>query len=460
MRIVVAGAGKTGMAIARQLCGEGHDLTLIDQRQDRLDNAVNSLDVIACFGSSAAPETLIEAEVGNAELFIAATGSDETNLIGCQLARKLGAGHSVTLLRNPAYIQRAELLQDTMRLSFSLHPDYVIAEEISRVLQFPAAIRVESFPDCEFEIVTFRVEENSRLIGLPLYKIGEKFGQKVLVCCVERNDDFQIPGGDFVLAAGDRISVTGSPTALRRFFIAAGAYKKPVKNVILLGGSRSAVHLTRLLESTGVAVTIIERDARRCQELAELLRGADIHCADGADPNVLQENGVSNAGGFVTLTGYDEDNLILGMYAGKAGAGKVISKVNNKKFTELLRDMFPDTMLSPQDLVAERIAGYVRGLTHSGDRSAIEALYYLGDPRVTATEFVVGKKSACTGKMLSQLPLHSGVLLAAVIRAGKSFLPDGQTVLQPEDRVIVITADRMIVHLDEILSDRERLTNI
>ena len=457
MRIVVAGAGKMGMAIARQLCGEGHDLTLIDQRQDRLDNAVNSLDVIACFGSSAAPETLIEAEVGNAELFIAATGSDETNLIGCQLARKLGAGHSVTLLRNPAYIQRAELLQDTMRLSFSLHPDYVIAEEISRVLQFPAAIRVESFPDCEFEIVTFRVEENSRLIGLPLYKIGEKFGQKVLVCCVERNDDFQIPGGDFVLAAGDRISVTGSPTALRRFFIAAGAYKKPVKNVILLGGSRSAVHLTRLLESTGVAVTIIERDARRCQELAELLRGADIHCADGADPNVLQENGISNAGGFVTLTGYDEDNLILGMYAGKAGAGKVISKVNNKKFTELLRDMFPDTMLSPQDLVAERIAGYVRGLTHSGDRSAIEALYYLGDPRVTATEFVVGKKSACTGKTLSQLPLHSGVLLAAVIRAGKSFLPDGQTVLQPEDRVIVITAERTIVELDDILLTSGRM---
>ena len=243
------------------------------------------------------------------------------------------------------------------------------------------------------------------------------------------------------MASGDRISVTGSPTALRKFFIAAGAYKKPVKNVILLGGSRSAVHLTRLLESTGVAVTIIERDSRRCRELAEQLRNADIHCADGADPNVLQENGIANAGGFVTLTGYDEDNLILGMYAGKAGAGKVISKVNNKKFTELLRDMFPDTMLSPQDLVAERIAGYVRGL-----------------PRVTATEFVVGRKSVCTGRTLSELPLHSGVLLAAVIRAGKSFLPDGKTVLQPEDRVIVITADRTIVHLDEILSDTERVS--
>ena len=452
MRIVIAGAGKTGLAVARQLCREGHDLTLIDQRQDRLDKAMNSLDVIGCRGSCAAPETLTEAETGGADLFIAATGADEANLIGCQLAGRMGVGHAVSLLRNPAYIQNAELLKDTMRLSFSIHPDYVTAEEISRVLQFPAAIRVESFPDCEMEIVTFRIEENSRLAGMPLRRLGARFGQKVLVCCVEREDTVQIPGGDFVLCAGDRISVTGSPDALRRFFISAGSYKKPVRNVILLGGSRIAVHLTGLLESTGADVTIIEQDGARCQVLAEQLKDTAILCADGTDTAVLQENGIRRADGFVALTGSDEDNIILGLYAARTGVGKVISKVNNDRFAELLRDISPDTTLSPQELVAERICGYVRGLDHASEKSTIEALYYLGDPRVTATEFVVGAKAACAGKALKDLPLSGGVLLAAVMRGGRSFLPDGQTVLLPDDRVIVVTANRTIVELDGILS--------
>ena len=452
MRIVIAGAGKMGMAVARELCREGHDLTLVDQRQDKVDNAVNSLDVNGCRGSCAVPETLAEAEAGLADLFIAATGADEANLISCQLARKMGAKHAVSLLRNPDYIRNAELLKETMHLSFFIHPDLVTAEEISRVLQFPAAIRVESFPDCEMEIVTFRIEENSKLADVPLHRLGAKFGQKVLVCCVERDETVQIPSGDFVLSKGDKISVTGLPGALRRFFISAGAYKKPVRNVILLGGSRSAVHLTRLLESTGVDVTIIEQDMARCQILAEMLQNTAIHCADGTDTAVLQENGISNADGFVSLTGFDEDNMILGLYAGKIGVGKVISKVNNSKFVELLRDIFPDTTLSPQELVAERISGYVRGLEHATEKSTIEALYYLGDPRVTATEFVVGTKAACAGRPLKELPMTGGVLLAAVIRAGSSFLPDGQTVLLPGDRVIVVSANRTIVELDDILS--------
>ncbi len=456
MKVVVAGAGKMGMAIARLLCREGHDLTVIEQNQERLNIAVNTLDVIGCLGSCAAPETLAEAESGSADLFIAATGTDEANLIGCQLARRLGARHAVSLLRNPEYIQNSEMLKDAMNLSFSIHPDYMVAEEISRVLQFPAAYRVESFPDCELEIVTFRIEDDSKLNGLALHKISSRIGQKVLVCCVERNGDYQIPGGDFVLHAGDNISVTGSPDALRRFFISANSYKKPVKNVILLGGSRSAVHLTDLLESTGVSVTIIELDLNRCHKLAELLRKADIHCADGTDTSVLQEYGLSRADGFVALTGFDEGNIIIGMYASKVGVRKVISKVSSGKFTEMLKDIFPDTTLSPQNLVAERIAGYVRGLNHATEVSSIDALYYLGDPHVAATEFVVGSKALCAGKPLMELPLRAGVLIAAVIRSGKSFLPDGRTALLPGDRIIVITANHNILDLDDILSSDGR----
>ena len=199
-------------------------------------------------------------------------------------------------------------------------------------------------------------------------------------------------------------------------------------------------------------VTIIEKDMNRCQELAEKLKQTDIICADGADTTILAQSGLSEADGFVALTNFDEDNIILSMYADKAGVEKVVSKVNNDKFISFLHNVFPDTTLSPKNLVAERIEGYVRGLAHASDKSTIEALYDLGNQKVTATEFVVGSKAACAGKTLTELKLKPGVLLAAVVRGGKSFTPDGKTVLNPGDKAIVITAGHSILDLDDILA--------
>ena len=452
MKIVIAGAGKVGFTVAQRLCREGHDITLIDEKPDVLEAASNAMDAMICCGSCAAPSVLREAEAGKCDVFIAATGNDEANLVACQFARRMGAGHTIARLRNQQYLDSGESLREIMDLSLAINPDYVTAEEISRVLQFPAATQVDSFPDCELEIVTFRITERSRLSGIALSKLPTMFKQKVLICAAERGGKVQIPDGSFVLQAGDSISVTAPPRALRKFFEAAGAYQKPVKNVIILGGSLIAVYLTQLLESTGVDVTIIESSHERCQRLAELLQMADVVCADGTDTTVLAQSGLQDADGFVALTNIDEENIILSMYAEKLGVEKVVSKINNEKFTDLLRDVFPDTTLSPKNLVAERIEGYVRGLDHASDESTIEALYYLGNQDVTATEFVVGAKAACVGKTLMELKLKPGVLISAVVRGGNSFLPDGKTALQPGDKAVVITAGSNVLTLDDILA--------
>lgn len=452
MKIIIAGAGKVGFTIAARLCREGHDITFIDERREPLEAASNAMDVLGVCGSCAAPSVLREAEAGTAEVFIAATGNDEANLVACQFARRMGARHTIARLRNQEYLDSSESLRQIMDLSLTINPDYATAEEISRVLQFPAATQVDSFPDCELEIVTFRVPENSRLVGVALSRLPGVFGQKVLICAASREGRVFIPDGNFIIQAGDSISVTAPPKALRKFFIAAGAYQKPVKNVLVLGGSRIAVFLTQLLESTGVDVTIIENSNARCQELAELLQTADVVCGDGTDTTVLAQSGLQDADGFVALTNMDEENIILSIYARKAGVEKVVSKINNDKFIDLLRDVFPDSTLSPKNLVAERIEGYVRGLAHASDSSTIEALYDLGDQTVTATEFIVGAKAACIGKTLAEMRLKPGVLLAAVVRGGRSFLPDGKTVLAPGDRAIVVTAGRSIVNLDDILA--------
>ena len=452
MNIVIAGAGKVGLTVARRLCKDGHDVTLIDQRRAALESASNEIDVIGCFGSCAAPSVLKEAEAGEADVFLAATGNDEANLVACQFARKMGAKHTIARLRSPEYLESVESLREIMDLTLAINPDYVTAEEISRVLQFPAATQVDCFPDCEMEIVTFRVAENSRLNGVQLTRLVSMFGQKVLVCCAERDGHYFIPDGSFVLRAGDHISVTAPPKALRKFFISAGSYQKPVKNVVLLGGSRISQHLSQLLESTGVRVTIIEADYERCQILAESLESADIICSDGADISVLQSSGLADADGFVALTNDDEDNIILSMYASKMGVEKVVTKVNNEKYTELLHGVFPETSISPKNLVSELIEGYVRSLAYASDKSTIEAVYYIGGQNVLATEFVVGAKAACVGVTLADMRLKPGVLLASVIRRGKSFLPDGKTSLAPGDKVIVVTAGHSISDIDDILA--------
>ncbi len=452
MKIIIAGAGKVGFTMAGRLCREGHDITLIDERREPLENASNAMDILGVCGSCAAPSVLREADAGSADVFIAATGNDEANLVACQFARKMGARHTVARLRNQEYLDSSESLREIMELSLTINPDYVTAEDISRVLQFPAATQVDSFPDCELEIVNYRVPENSRLCGVELRRLSHMFGQKVLICAASRGGDVFIPDGSFVIQEGDSLSVTAPPRALRKFFISAGAYQKPVKNVILLGGSRIAVFLTQLLESTGVNVTIIENKRERCQELAEQLQMADVVCGDGADTTVLAENGLKDADGFVALTNIDEENIILSIYARKAGVEKVVAKINNDKFIDLLRDVFPDSALSPKNLVAERIEGYVRGLAHANDSSTIEALYDLGNQAVMATEFVVGAKAACLGRTLAEMKLKPGVLLAAVVRGGRSFLPDGGTTLQPGDRAVVVTAGHSIVNLDDILA--------
>ncbi len=451
MNIVIAGAGIMGKAIAGRLCRNGHDISIIEKDSGELNMALNAMDVTGICGNCVSPEILEDAGCAHAEVFIAATGSDETNLISCVLAKKTGAEHTIALLRDPDFRPGTNLWRDTLGISLVIQPDYVTAEEISRVLQFPAATRVEVFTEGEPELVTFRIPENSPICNIPLRDLRKNIRQDILICCIDRSGEYNIPDGNDIILPGDQVTVTGAPLTLRRFFISAGLYKKPVSNVILLGGSRISVYLQELLETTGTNVKIIERDSERAVYLSERLRKADIICADGANVSVLQENGLNNADAFVALTGSDENNIILGMYAQKSGVKKVITKVKNDRFAELLQDVFPDSSLSPLHLVTQRVEAYIQGLSYASDKSTIESMYYLGDGNTTATEYIAGTGSSILGKPLSELKFKEDVLLASVIRGGKSILPGGQTVLAPGDRAVVITRNAGIKDLDGLL---------
>lgn len=450
MKIVIAGTGKVGRTVAAVLSEEENDVTVIDLDPETVSLVSNDLDVICVEGNAADPEALRGAGVASADLVVAATEKDEVNMVCGIASRKLGAKHVIARIRDPLYLHQVAFLQDAMGLSQIINPEYECAKEISRILRFPGASRVDAFSKGSVEIVEHRIPEKGALDGVALRDLGTRFGARVLVALVEREGNALIPNGSTVLHSGDRLSITGSSRELRRFFVAIGEYKRPVRRVMIMGGGRTAVYLTRLLEESGIDVTIVERSRERCDLLCDLVPQAHIVCGDATFSDVLQEDGIATADGFVALTGDDGDNIITSLYARSCRVEKVVTKVNHEHFADILNDSGLDSIVSPKEIVALQLARYVRGLSDSAG-SSVETLYRLVDGKVEVLEFQVLEESACVHVPLRELRLRENILISALIRGSKTILPNGSTVIMPGDHAIVVTAAGRLRSLDEIL---------
>ena len=450
MKIVIAGTGKVGRTVAAVLSEEENDVTIIDLDPETVSLVSNDLDVICVEGNAADPEALRGAGVASADLVVAATEKDEVNMVCGIASRKLGAKHVIARIRDPLYLHQVAFLRDAMGLSHIINPEYECAKEISRILRFPGASRVDAFSKGSVEIVEHRIPEKGALDGVALRDLGTRFGARVLVALVEREGNALIPNGSTVLHSGDRLSITGSSRELRRFFVAIGEYKRPVRRVMIMGGGRTAVYLTRLLEESGIDVTIVERSRERCDLLCDLVPQAHIVCGDATFSDVLQEDGIATADGFVALTGDDGDNIITSLYARSCRVEKVVTKVNHEHFADILNDSGLDSIVSPKEIVALQLARYVRGLSDSAG-SSVETLYRLVDGKVEVLEFQVLEESACVHVPLRELRLRENILISALIRGSRTILPNGSTVIMPGDHAIVVTAAGRLRSLDEIL---------
>ncbi|MBQ3404411.1 MAG: Trk system potassium transporter TrkA [Oscillospiraceae bacterium] len=450
MRIIVVGAGKVGYSIIEQLANEGHDITAIDRKEERIDYLANSQDVIVMAGNGANVDLLRQAGAGSADLVIAATGYDEVNMVCCLAAKHLGTKHTVARLKNPDYIKQNDFLLRALGISISFSADYEAAEDISRILRFPTADSVDTFACGLAELVEYHVPAGSRLDGITLNQMDNSFKSKILVCAIERGGKVIVPNGNSIVAAGDKLSISGGRSELRDFFIEAGAYKKSVKNVMILGGSRIAVHLALQLVDAGIRVSIIEENPKRCDELAELLPRVNIICGDGTRREVLMEERVGDADAFVALTGYDEDNIILSMYAQSAGVRKVITKVNEDHLIEMLERTDLDCFICPRLTAAQRIVQYVRALENAAG-SSVETLYRIVGNRVEALEFIVSGQSKICGRPIKELKLKPDYLFAAVIHGRQCIIPDGSTVIHSGDRAVIVTTRHGLTDIDAIL---------
>nr|WP_122012138.1 Trk system potassium transporter TrkA [Maliibacterium massiliense] len=452
MKIVIVGDGKVGSTLAQQLSQEMHDIVVIDNDAGALNHSIDQMDVMGIVGNGASYAVQQEAGVDRADVLIAATSSDERNLICCMVAKNLGAKRTIARVRNPEYSQQMHLLKEELGLSLCINPELAAAGEISRILRCPAATKIHPFARGRAELVDFSIDENSPLAGMPLHRLKSAYRCDLLVCAVLRGEEVFIPDGAFVLAAHDKISVVAAPRQVNSFFDKISLARYKVKDVMIAGGSRIAYYLARQLGEMGVRVRIIDNDPARCRELCELLPDTRVLLGDASDQELLQEEGIEQMDAFVTLTGYDEVNIILSMYASACRVPKVITKVNSVTFPGLMEKIGLDIVISPKALTADVIVGYVRAMQNS-EGSAMETMYKLLGGRMEALDFHVrAGDHPILGIPLKDLHTKAQTLIACIVRDGRTIIPNGQTTIEKGDHVILLTGNGMLRNLKDVLA--------
>ena len=416
----------------------GHDITVIDRQDKAVDQICDRYDVMGFSGNGASYTILEEADIEHADLVIAVTGHDELNLFVCLLARKAGNCHTIARVHNPEYNRAVNFIKEELGLALVINQEFAAAQEAARVLRFPSAIEINTFAKGKVELLHFRIPRGSVLDGLNLFSMHEKLNCNVLVCTLERDQDMIIPQGNTVLKAGDVISIVAPMEEQERFFTKIGLETHAVRNVIIIGGGDVALYLGKMLLNSGIQVKIVEKKLQRCEELAEILPRAAIIHGDGSDKELLEEEGIRNTEGVVCLTGIDEENVVLSLFAKTCGVRKIITKVNRVAFEEVFESLDLDTMISPKNITAELIVQYVRAMQNSFG-SNVETLHRIMDDQAEALEFVIRDNFARTDTPLSKMALRPGVLVGAIYRNGRFIIPRGSDVIKHGDTVLIIT---------------------
>ena len=441
MEIVVVGCGKVGKTLVEHLAIEGHNVVVIDINQKNVEEIVNTYDVMGICGNGAIHDIQLEAGVNKADLFISVTSSDEINLISCLIAR----------VRNPDYASQISFMRDGLGISLMINPEKAAADEIARILRFPSALKVDTFAKGLVDLAEIKVRPGSKLVGVSLSDLNRKFKTSVLVCALQRQQKVYIPDGRFTLEEGDKVHITASHKDLEKFMISAGIYERKIKSAMIIGGGRIAFYLTKQLAEIGIKVKIIDNNEKNCEKLSALLPKAEVVCADGTDQDVLLEEGIEYMDACVSMTGIDEENVIISLYASKCNVPKVITKVNRLSIINMLESIGIESVISPKDITANQIVRYVRAKANKGD-SGIETLYKIVDKKAEAIEFIANKNVSFLGIPLKKLKTKDNLLVAGIMRGNKLIVPSGDDFIKAGDSVIIVTTNSFLTSLEDILA--------
>lgn len=451
MNIVIIGDGKVGHKLTSQLSEEGYDIVLIDQNAGKLKAALNELDIFCITGDGADVEVQKQAGVPHADLVIACASTDELNMFSCLLAKRLGAKHTIARVRNPVYYRQIDLLKEDLHLSMAVNPELTAANEIARILLIPEACKVETFMKGKVELVELNVREENPLVGLSLAEAYQKYQVKILVCAVKRQNEIIIPDGSFVIEKGDKMHVAATHQNLENFFKATKRRKAPIKKVLICGGGHVCFYLASQLLRVGMQVKIIEKNEKRCEFLCEHFPDATIIHGDAANQELLLEEGIGEADAMVALTGIDEENIIMGLFAKTKGVDKIIAKVNEDSRAQMVEGLGIDSIISAKSATADLIMSYVKARNNSYASANIETSYRLLGGKVEALEFIIRKECEFTNIPLRELKTKKNHLIACIGRKRKIIIPHGDDHLEVGDSVVVVTKDSVINDFRDVM---------
>lgn len=450
MNIIIVGCGKVGSNIARQLYAEGHNIVVVDKNPRPVEQITEALDVLGVEGNGATYKTLMEAGIKAADLLIAVTEADELNLYCCFIAKCIGDLHTIARVRNPEYTVDIPLLKEELRLSMSINPELTSAREMTKLLKFPGAIEIDTFSKGMVELIKIRIEKDSVLAGKRIIDTAKILKDRVKVCTVERGEEIFIPNGDFCINANDKISVILKSGDAQKILKKLGIISSKSRNVIILGGSKTAYYLAKDLLQSGNSVKIIERNTARCEELCESLPNAIIINGDAMDQDLLISEGLEHANGVAALMDFDEENIIVSLYARSVSKAKIITKINTIAFDSIISNLPLDSIIDPKHITGEYIVQYVRTMQNSVG-SNVETLYKISDDKAEALEFRVREHSQVTDIPIKDLVLKDNLQIACINRQGRMFLPMGSDMIMVYDTVIIITKQKGLNDLKDIL---------
>ncbi len=453
LNIIIVGCGKVGTTLVEELSQEGHAITIVDKDYQNVQTIANMYDVMGICGNGASYSVLKEAGIEGTDLIIAVTASDELNLLCCTVAKRVGNCAAIARVRNPEYNKEIGYLRDKLGLAMIINPEYEAAVEAARILYLPSALEVNTFAHGQAELIKFKIPEGNTLDGMTIKDIGNHIDTKILICAVERNGEVYIPDGNFTLVAGDIASFVSSRKKVKEFLVAIGFKTNKVKDTMIIGGGKSTYYLAKRLLRNGISVKIIESDRSRCEELSKLLPKAIIINGDGTDEDLLKEEGIEYVESFVPLTGIDEENILLTLYARQVSNAKVITKINRINFTEVIDTLDLGSVVYPKYITAEAIIAYVRAKNASKD-SNIETLYHMFNHRVEAIEFRVDDESAVTDIPFKDLHLKKNLLVSFINRNGDIIIPSGNDCIRLGDTVMIVTTQTGFYDIQDILEDR------
>lgn len=448
MNIAIVGAGKLGRKVAFALAEGDYSITIIDKNEKILEKLSNQLDVLTVNGDGRDTELLKSLKIESCSYILATTDSDETNMVICSFAKRLGCNFAIARVREPEHMNHFDLIKETMNIDMIVNPDMAVTTEIYKYLAEKYTLANGIFTTSKIALVEFPIRRYTKLIGMSMPDV-RKFLPNMLIAAISRNGKIIIPHGGHVIEDGDFIYVLGEKDeiiSLNKKVHEKGKYTN-LQKVMIVGGGKTGYYLAAQLSEFGASVKLVEKDLARCQYLSTHLKNVMVLRADGTDIDALLEENMDKMDAFVTATGYDEENLLLALTAKQHGVSDVISKVSHASYKDLIEKMGVDVVLNPLDITAGNILCAIQDA-----KKIVSSILIQGQAEVI--EIIAQSNMKLIGVPLSELTLPDGILIAAIHRGSEVIIPDGNTAIAINDRVVVLSLLSDIGEVERLLKNK------